>query len=100
MGYADGFRAMKPLDVAAARIRPLNRPRPVDVIADAEGRPIRVKGDREWCAVTSIRESWRIDDEWWRLTISRAYFTVILNEGRLATLYQDLVTGDWYLQAQ
>lgn len=90
---------MKPHGATAARVRPLNRPRPVQVIADAEGRPAHVRGDREWRAVTSIRECWRIDDEWWRLTISRAYYSVVLDEGRLATLYRDLVTGDWFLQA-
>lgn len=90
---------MKPRDATAAHLRPLNRPRPVDVVADVEGRPIRLRSDREWRTVTSIRESWRIDDEWWRLTISRAYYAVILDEGRLETVYRDLVTGDWFLQA-
>jgi hypothetical protein len=90
---------MKPHDATATQVRPLNRPRPVHVVADAEGRPIRVRNDREWRAVTSIRESWRIDDEWWRLTISRAYYAVVLDEGRLVTLYRDLVTGEWFLQA-
>lgn len=90
---------MKPHDATTTHVRLLNRPRPVRVIADAEGRPARVRGDRRWHEVTSIREHWRIDDEWWRLTISRAYYSVILDRGRLATLYRDLVTGDWYLQA-
>jgi hypothetical protein len=70
------------------------------VVADAEGRPVRVEACGDWRNVTSIRESWRIDDEWWRMTISRVYYMVILDEERLATLYQDLVTGDWYFQAE
>jgi hypothetical protein len=34
------------------------------------------------------------------MTISRVYYAVVLDEERLATLYRDLVTGDWYLQAE
>lgn len=91
---------MDSFDPAGGHLRPLNRPRPTRVVADAEGRPVRVESCGSWRGVTSIRESWRIDDEWWRMTISRIYYAVVLDEERLATLYRDLVTGDWYLQAE
>ncbi len=91
---------MEPFDPVEGHLRPLNRPRPTRVVADSESRPVRVESRGDWREVTSIRESWRIDDEWWRMTISRVYYAVVLDEERLATLYRDLVTGDWYFQTE
>jgi hypothetical protein len=48
--------------------------------------------------VEAIRERWRIDDEWWRQAISREYRTVVLNDGRVVTLFHDLIEGAWYVQ--
>jgi hypothetical protein len=48
--------------------------------------------------VISIRERWRIDDEWWRDPISREYRSVVLDDGRVLTLYHDLVAEAWYVQ--
>ena len=48
--------------------------------------------------VLQIRESWRIDDEWWREPVSRRYFEVVLETGRRTVLYRDLVGGGWYRQ--
>ena len=46
----------------------------------------------------SVREAWRIDDEWWRRPISRDYRAVVLDDGRPVTLYHDLLDGRWYAQ--
>jgi hypothetical protein len=48
--------------------------------------------------VTAIRERWRIDDEWWRRPISRAYYAIVLDDGRALTIYQDLIDTAWYTQ--
>ena len=48
--------------------------------------------------VAAIREVWRIDDEWWRRPISRLYHEVVLENGKLLTLYLDLVDGGWWEQ--
>jgi len=48
--------------------------------------------------VEAILESWRIDDEWWRQTISRAYMEVMLEGGKRRVLFQDLITGQWFAQ--
>jgi hypothetical protein len=51
-------------------------------------------------AVESIVESWRIDDEWWReKSISRLYRRVLLEDGRVVDVYEDLVSGKWWRQA-
>ena len=39
---------------------------------------------------------WRIDDEWWRSPISRLYYQVVLENGRVMTLYRDLTDECWY----
>jgi hypothetical protein len=45
-----------------------------------------------------VRERWRIDDEWWRETISREYREIVLDDGRIVTLFHDLADGLWYAQ--
>lgn len=49
-------------------------------------------------AVTAILEIWRVDDEWWRQPISRRYVEVVLQGGCHLVLYEDLITGDWFMQ--
>ncbi len=40
---------------------------------------------------------WRVDDDWWRVPISRMYY-VVTTPAMLLEIYEDLRTGDWYLQ--
>lgn len=81
-----------------SRLRPLDVPRPVRVDTDDEGRPVALHDSRRTRAVVAIRETWRIDDEWWRRPISRLYFAVVLENGGAVTLYRDLGSGRWFLQ--
>ena len=49
--------------------------------------------------VAAIQSRWRIDDEWWReRPISRLYYSLLLEDGRLLTVFQDLHTGQWHEQ--
>jgi len=51
-------------------------------------------------AVEAVLETWRIDDEWWReWAVSRLYFSLLLEDGRTITVYQDLVSGRWWQQS-
>jgi hypothetical protein len=76
------------------RLRAINTPRRVEVELGAAGLPMVV----ERCAVESVGEIWRIDDEWWRQPISRRYIEVILGGGKHVVLFQDLTTGEWWVQ--
>jgi hypothetical protein len=59
---------------------------------------IHISGRR--IAVEAVVETWRIDDEWWRdKPISRAYWRVVLEDGRVVDVYRDLVSGKWWRQA-
>jgi len=82
------------------RVRPLNRPRPVRVEADGDGRPIAVHLSNGRFAVQEVLETWRIDDEWWRpRPISRVYYALLLEGGRTVTLYRDTFNFRWFQQA-
>lgn len=83
------------------RLRALNAPEAASVELDANGQPAAVRRSRNESggqAVENILDVWRIDDEWWRLRISRLYYDVILEGGGHVVLFKDLVTGDWFAQ--
>ena len=59
--------------------------------ADGEGRPVAVTLAAGDCASLQVQDAWRIDDEWWReRPVSRLYFSLVLEDGRVVTVYQDL----------
>ncbi len=81
------------------RLKPLDRPRVVTVRTDEYGEPVYVRlPGKPARRVEVVRERWRIDDEWWREPISREYMAVVLDDGRMITLYHDLADGSWYAQ--
>lgn len=82
----------------AHRLRPLNLPRPVLVEVDRDGilRAVRLEGVRH--QVVSVRERWRVEDEWWRRPIAREYVEAVLEDGRRVVVFRDLETGAWYRQ--
>ena len=57
---------------------------------------VTVRGAR--CAVEAVLETWRLDDEWWRVPIARRYVEAVLDGGRHVVLYCDLGTGEWWMQ--
>jgi hypothetical protein len=80
-------------------------PAPVTVELDGERTPVVVHqapgapgapgaGKR----VEAIGESWRVEDEWWRQPISRRYVEVVFEGGGRVVLYEDLITGEWWVQ--
>ncbi len=104
------------------RVRPLNLPQPVLVTCDNRGQLVAVADSSRHSAafplcsstcnegqesavmteesksIEAVIEVWRVDDEWWREVISRRYLEVVLEGGSHVVLYEDLVTGDWFMQ--
>ena len=78
----------------ADRLRALNVPQSVTVQLDGEGIP-RMVGD---ASVEVVLESWRIDDEWWRLPIVRRYVEVVLEGGGRLVLFEDMKSKQWFAQ--
>ena len=81
------------------RLKPLGQPKVVTVRTDEHGAPVHVRlPGKPARRVAVVRERWRIDDEWWREAISREYYAVVLDDGRVVMLYHDLTDGSWYAQ--
>jgi hypothetical protein len=69
------------------------------VETNERGWPVAVSISRRRLAVREVLERWRIDDEWWRQQpVSRAYFSLHLEDGRTLSVYRDLVRGRWWRQ--
>ena len=69
---------------------------PITVEVDDQGQPTALT----WKQREPVREvvnRWRVDDDWWRVPISRMYW-VVATPTLLVEIYEDLRTGDWYLQ--
>ena len=81
------------------RLRAVNEPQPVVVEVNETGAmTIGLQDGKSVGAVETILESWRIDDEWWRQTISRSYLVLLLEGGKRIVVFQDLTTGQWFMQ--
>ena len=81
------------------RLRALNVPQRVLVELDEQRRPRVVKRETgTGKRIESFGENWRMDDEWWRQPIVRRYVEVVLEGGGRAILFEDLITGEWFMQ--
>lgn len=81
------------------RLRAVNEPRAVTVELNESGEMTVGRPDgRTVGKVEAILESWRIDDEWWRQIISRSYLELMLEGGKRVVVFQDLLTGMWFMQ--
>lgn len=76
----------------------MNLPQPAAVDADNAQQPVAVLLRGRLRTVLAITDRWRIDDEWWRAEVSRAYYAVELEGGVHLTLFRDRVTGAWFQQ--
>jgi hypothetical protein len=76
------------------RLRALNVPQRVEVELDASGSPARIGS----VTIDAVRESWRIDDEWWREPITRSYYEVLLDGGGRVVIFLDHAKQEWWMQ--
>ena len=81
------------------RLRALNTQKRVEVELDEHEVPVIVTRETgNGKPIESVGETWRIDDEWWRMPIVRRYVEVILEGGGRLVLFEDLMTGEWFAQ--
>ena len=81
--------------VAPSASKPLALPKPAWVEAGPEGLPAAFGG----VEVMTIREEWVVEDRWWSARpLRRRYFELVLEDGRCAVVFRDLVTGLWASQ--
>ena len=70
----------------------------VQVETDEAGTPIRLRMDGVTHGEVGICNQWRVDDEWWREPVARAYFKVVTRDGLLCTVFWDEIRGTWHLE--
>jgi hypothetical protein len=80
------------------QLRSLNQPRPLHIQVE-QGRPVAVIDNSKRHQISSIQDTWIIEDEWWRQPISRQYFSVLLSNGQSRTIYHDRIANTWFAQA-
>ncbi|MEN6349354.1 MAG: hypothetical protein ABFD08_08175 [Syntrophomonas sp.] len=51
----------------------------------------------EWSVVTQVIEQWAMTGEWWRQENKKMFWRLQLEGDRVMEIFQDLVTGDWWL---
>lgn len=69
----------------------------IRVALNAEGVPARLAFGGESRVVMGIDEYWREEKFWWDRPIQRDYFRVLLADGSLRNIFQNLINGEWYL---
>ena len=80
-------------------IRALNLPVPLAVEEDTHQNPLALTLRGRRLPVSSIDDLWEIGDQWWREeAVSRKYYQVAIEDGRLITIFRDLISGEWYRQ--
>jgi hypothetical protein len=73
----------------------LGAPRPARVRAGARGVPAFVDALR----VEHVLEEWVVEDRWWTgRPLRRRYFECVLENGRNAVVFRDLVRRRWFEQ--
>jgi hypothetical protein len=81
------------------RIRRLKSPNAVEVEADEDGVPRRVRFGGAWRDVRLARRPWRIDQYWWRdEPVSRIYYRVVPQDRPPLTIYRNLASSEWARQ--
>ena len=49
--------------------------------------------------VETVREEWVVEDRWWTpRPLRRRYFELVLDDGRNAVVFHDLMKGRWFAQ--
>lgn len=81
-----------------SRLRALNEPRPIQVLTEHD-LPVAILRSDGRDAVENVQDTWIVQDEWWRQEINRQYYSLLLRNGTIRTIYHDRITDRWYEQA-
>ncbi len=73
-------------------------PERIRVVMSATGHPVAFTWGSQCHPVRLVANHWREDQGWWDRRVWRDYFRVVTATGLLAEIFQDQLTGEWYLQ--
>jgi hypothetical protein len=83
----------------AGALRRLNTPKEIRVRNGDNGAPAAVRYQHAWLQVLEVLDHYRTDDRWWTSDpISRAYYELLLEDGRSITVFQDELEKRWWEQ--
>jgi hypothetical protein len=81
--------------IAATKAKRIGMPKPARVDVGPDGLPVAVGRSR----VEAVREDWVVEDRWWTgRPLRRRYFELVLEDGRNAVVFHDLVDDAWLSQ--
>lgn len=79
-------------------LRRLNAPRQAEVRCEGSV-PSTLRQRGHWLAVESVLDCWRTDDRWWTSApVARTYYELLLEDGRVATVFRDETQDVWWEQ--
>ena len=88
---------MSPAKTAAPpTLRRLSTVQPARVELGPDGNPVRL----DERPVDQIRERWVVEEGWWTdAPVRRSYVELVLADGGLAVVFEDLAGGGWHRHA-
>jgi hypothetical protein len=76
-------------------MRKLYMPEEIAVLADGDGRPLRVAAKK----VSAVREEWLVQDGWWAgRSLHRRYFELVLEDGSDVVVFREPRSESWFKQ--
>ena len=79
-------------------LKPISTPTGIEVREGLDGEPIEVRLGGRWLSVKSVEDTWSFDLWWMPRPLTRTYYRVSREDGRLITLFLDHRDGCWYRQ--
>ena len=79
-------------------LRPISTPVAIEVRDGPDGEPTEVRLGGRWLSVESVEDTWSFDLWWMPRPLTRTYYRVSREDGRLITLFLDHRDGCWYRQ--
>jgi hypothetical protein len=81
---------------APPTLRRLSLVQPAQVETGPDGTPVRL----DERPVEQVRERWVVEEGWWTdAPVRRAYAELVLADGGLAVVFEDLAGGGWHRHA-
>ena len=80
-------------------LRPISTPVATEVRGGPEGEPVEVRAGNRWHRVAHVEDTWSFDLWWMPRPLTRTYYRVSREDGRLITLFLDHRDGCWYRQS-
>ena len=79
-------------------LRPVSVPFAIEVRCGPDSGPVEVRAGNRWHVVSRVEDTWSFDLWWMPRPLTRTYYRVSIEGGRLLTIFLDHRDGCWYRQ--